>query len=89
MMDRSTLTHHAAVRQQQRCIPPLIIDWLLAFGKREPSAGAVKVRFDRRSRKELAREVGDRTVSLMSKYLNAALVVDRDTDRVIMVEWLH
>jgi hypothetical protein len=32
---------------------------------------------------------GERVVSLMSKYLNAALVVDRDNDRVITVEWLH
>jgi hypothetical protein len=88
-MNRRALTRHAAVRQQQRCIPPLVIDWLLAYGRRDASVGAVKIRFDRRARKELAREVGDRVVSLMSKYLNAALVVDRDTDRVITVEWLH
>lgn len=88
-MNRRSLTRHAAVRQQQRCIPPLVIDWLLAYGRRDASVGAVKIRFDRRARKELAREVGDRVVSMMSKYLNAALVVDRDTDRVITVEWLH
>ena len=88
-MDRRTLTRHAEVRLQQRCIPALIVDWLLAYGKREASAGAVKVRFDRRGRRDLAREVGSRAVSQMSKYLNAALVVDRDTDCVITVEWLH
>ena len=88
-MNRCTLSRHAAVCQQQRCIPPLVIDWLLAYGRRVSSFGAVNIRFDRRGRKELAREVGDRVVSLMSKYLNAALVVDRDTDRVITVEWLH
>ena len=88
-MNRHRFTRHAAVRQQQRCIPPLVVDWLLAFGRRDPSFGAVKVRFDRQARKELAREVGDRVVSLMSKYLRAALVVDRDTDQIITVEWLH
>ncbi len=88
-MNRRSLTRHAAVRQQQRRIPPLVIDWLLAYGRRDASVGAVKIRFDRRGRKELAREVGERVVSLMSKYLNAALVVDRDTDRIITVEWLH
>ncbi len=88
-MNRHALTRHAAVRQQQRCIPPLVIDWLLAYGRRDPSAGAVKVRFDRRSRKQLARDVGEQAVSHLSKFLNAALVVDRDTDRVITVEWLH
>lgn len=83
------LTRHAAVRQQQRCIPSLVVDWLLSYGARAPSAGAIKIRFDRRGRKDLAREVGNRAVSLMSKYLNAALVVDPDTDKVITVEWLH
>ena len=88
-MNRHRLTRHAAVRQQQRCIPPLVVDWLLAYGRRDSSFGAVKIRFDRQARKELAREVGDRVVSLLSKYLSAALVVDRDTDRIITIEWLH
>jgi hypothetical protein len=88
-MNRPHLTRHATVRQQQRCIPPLVIDWLLSYGRRIPSFGAVMVRFDRQGRKELAREVGFRVVSVMSKYLNVALVVDPDTDRVITVEWLH
>lgn len=88
-MHRNALTQHAGIRQQQRCIPPLIIEWLLSYGRRERSAGAVKVRFDRKSRKELARDVGDRVVSHMSKYLNAALIVDQESDRVITVEWLH
>jgi hypothetical protein len=88
-MKQRHLTRHAAVRQQQRCIPPLVIDWLLTYGRRESSFGAVKVRFDRQARKELAREVGERVVSHLSKYLSAALVVDRDTDRILTVEWLH
>lgn len=88
-MNRHLLTRHAAIRQQKRCIPPLVVDWLLAYGRRDPSFGAIKVRFDRRARKELAREVGDRVVSLVSKCLSAALVVDRDTDQLRTVEWLH
>lgn len=50
-MSRHDLTRHAAVRQQQRCIPPLVVDWLLSYGRRDPSSGAVKVRFDRRGRR--------------------------------------
>jgi hypothetical protein len=57
--------------------------------RRDPSFGAIKIRFDRQSRKELAREVGNRVVALISKDLSAALVVDRDTNQVITVEWLH
>ncbi|MBI5716623.1 MAG: hypothetical protein HZC37_02925 [Burkholderiales bacterium] len=88
-MSAQEMTRHAAVRQQQRCIPPLVVDWLLSYGSREKSFGAIKVRFDRRSRKELSRDVGRRAVSLMSKYLCAALIVDPSTDKVITVEWLH
>lgn len=83
------MTRHAASRQQQRCIPPLVVDWLLAYGARIPSAGAFRVQFDRRGRKELARDVGRVVVSRLSKYLNAALVVAADSDRIITVEWLH
>ena len=83
------LSRHAAVRQQQRCIPPLVIDWLLAYGRRVPSYGATRVQFDRRARKELARDFGRPVVSQLSKYLSAALVVDSDTDQIITVEWLH
>ena len=83
------LTRHAAVRRQQRCVPPLIIEWLLSYGRRESSFGAVKVRFDGRARKDLAKDVGVRALSLMSKYLSVAAVVDRNTDEVITVEWLN
>jgi hypothetical protein len=83
------LSRHAAVRCQQRCVPPLIIEWLLSYGRRESSFGAVKVRFDGRARKDLAKDVGERVLSLMSKYLSVAVVVDRNTDEVITVEWLR
>jgi hypothetical protein len=82
------LSRHAAVRCRQRCVPPLIIEWLLSYGHREASFGAVKVRFDGRARKELAKDVGDRVLSLMSKYLSVAAIVDRNTDKVITVQWL-
>lgn len=88
-MKKPMMTRHAATRQQQRAVPTLVIDWLLSYGLRERSFDAVKVRFDKRSRRDLARDVGEQAVSLMSKYLTTALIVDRETDRVITVEWLH
>jgi hypothetical protein len=88
-MNKPLMTRHAATRQQQRAVPTLVIDWLLSYGLRETSFDAVRVRFDKRARRELARDVGERAVSLMSKYLTTALIIDRDTDRVITVEWLH
>ena len=83
------ITDHAAIRKQQRCIPPLIIDWLLVYGRHEYRSGAVKVWFDRRARKELTSEMGHQAVSHLSKYLTAALVLDPGTERIITIEWLH
>jgi hypothetical protein len=88
-MKQPTMTRHARTRQQQRAIPPLIIEWLLMYGRRESSSGAVKVRFDKRAKRDLARDVGQLAVSTMSKFLRTAIVVDPETDRVITVEWLH
>ena len=86
-MMHAQLSQHATVRRQQRCIPPLIIEWLLSYGHRESSFDAVKICFDGRARKELAKDVGERVLSLMSKYLCVAAIVDRDTDEVITVQW--
>ncbi len=88
-MNTLPMTKHAAIRQQQRSIPPLVIDWLLSYGRREKSYDAIRVSFDKKTRRNLASDVGARAVSMMSKYLATALVVDPATDRVITVEWLH
>ena len=73
-------THHAQVRAQQRCIPPLVMDWLLAYGRRQPTHGAERVCFDKKARKELARDVGTPVVKQMGRYLHASIVVDPASD---------
>lgn len=80
-------SRHAQLRAQQRCIPPLGLEWLLAYGSRKPSHGAQRVTFDKRARRDLARDVGSPVVSQMSRFLNTAVVVDGDSDRVITVMW--
>jgi hypothetical protein len=80
-------TRHAKARAQQRCIPPLIVEWLLAYGQREPSHGAVRVAFDKRSRRELARDIGQPVIKQVGRFLGISLVVDADTDRIITVMW--
>ena len=82
-------TKHADVRAQQRCIPPLIVDWLLDHGHRIPSQGAVRLVFDKRSRKAIAKEVGTTVIHQLSKYMNVEAVVDPVTDVVITVQWKH
>lgn len=82
-------TQHAVARQQQRCIPPLIVEWLLCYGRRDTSFGATKIWFDRQAKKELAGDVGSRAVAHLAKFLNAAVVVDPVDDTIITVQWSH
>lgn len=83
------MSHHAKARKQQRCIPQLIIDWLHRYGRRDESFGAIRIWFDRRARKELAGEVGSQALAHLSKFLNAAIIVDPIDETIITVEWLH
>jgi hypothetical protein len=83
------MSHHALVRKQQRCIPQLVIDWLLQYGRRDASNGALRVWFDRRAKRELAGDVGRQTLSHLSKFLNAALIIDPNDDTIITIKWLH
>lgn len=82
-------TNHAHIRAQQRCIPPLVIEWLLNFGQRQASHGATKITLDKKAKRNLASEVGKPVVTQLSRFLNAALIVDADTDQVITVMWRH
>ena len=80
---------HAQVRAQQRCIPPLVIDWLLAYGHRSPTRCAIQICFDKKAKRDLARDVGPPILKNLGKFLNTAVVVDGQTDRVITVMWRH
>ena len=82
-------SNHALIRAQQRCIPALVVEWLLNFGTRSPSNGALRISFDKRSKRELASEVGKPVVKQLGRFLNAALIVDADTEKVITMMWLH
>ena len=82
-------TSHAQNRIQQRCIPPLVIDWLLSYGKREKSFGSSRITFDKKARRDLSKDVGGQVVKQLSKYLNACIVVNHDRDELITAMWLH
>ena len=81
------LTKHAVVRSHQRGIPPLIMQWLLDYGDRTSTHGAVRLSFSKRSRREIEGEVGKRVVSQLSRFLAASAIVDPRTDSVITVMW--
>jgi len=83
------LSHHAKVRAQQRSVPPLVMEWLLAYGTRRPSHGAEVVAFDRRARRELERDMGAPIVRQLARYLNVRMVIDPSSEALITVMWTH
>lgn len=65
-------TKHAAIRAQQRGIPPLVDRWLDEFGEEEHDGhGYVKLYFSRRSVRAMERALGRQPVCLFSRYLDA------------------
>ena len=68
-------TKHAAIRCQQRGLPPVVIDWLLEFGKPAPAPhGGEIYYFDKRSKKQLKSYIGTQNTALLSRYQNAYLI---------------
>ena len=66
------LSTHAAIRSQQRGIPPLVMQWLDQFGEEcYDGHGAIIRYFSRASRREMEREFGCDLVSKLSQYLKA------------------
>lgn len=65
-------TKHAKTRAQQRCIPPLIDEWLDRFGEEEYDGhGGIRKYFSRRSIRSMQREFGREPVRRMSDYFDA------------------
>lgn len=70
---------HANVRAQQRCIPPLVDQWLDAYGHEEyDGRGAVVIFFNKDSRRRLERDLGHHPIAQLSQYLDAYKVRTQD-----------
>jgi hypothetical protein len=52
------LTNHAQQRMKDRCISPVVIDWLEQYGEVEPQNGAEFYYFSHRSLKKLSSYTG-------------------------------
>ena len=79
-------TRHARYRMQQRAIPPLVVTWLLDFGRaRHDHHGGIVYYFDKESRRNLERTVGSRIVARLWDYLDAYAVSTTSGDRVVTV----
>ena len=83
------LTTHARIRMQQRGIPEAALDVLLGYGRQaHDHHGCRIVLFDKRSRRDVARELGNETVRKLERWLNAYAVVGPD-DAVVTVGHRH
>ncbi len=86
----TTYTNHAAVRSQQRGIPSVISDWLIAYGDEEfDGHGGVVRYFSTTGIRQLEAEVGKRPVQRMSEYLRCYLVQANDNGAIITVGKRH
>ena len=69
------LTNHAKIRQQQRSIPPMVIELLIKFGACEKAGdGTSKYFLDGRSSRQLQAYAGQ-LFRLLEEYLNCYAVV--------------
>ena len=63
---------HGAMRLQQRGIPPLVVDWLRAYGKEvHDHCGCTKCFFDKQAWRELERDCGCRALAPFGRYRTA------------------
>jgi hypothetical protein len=83
------VTRHALARAQQRCIPPIVDDWLDQFGDEHYDGhGGVKRFFSHRSIMRMCRVLGEELVSRNAKLLRAYKVVDARTGITLTCGWL-
>ena len=76
-------TKHAVIRAQQRGIPPLIQDWLLAYGKEVYDGHGYMVRyFTNDCIRKMERDFGRDPIRKLSEFLKSYLV--ESTDGVVI-----
>lgn len=84
-------TKHAEIRAQQRCIPPVIHQWLDEFGEEAYDGhGGVKVFFSSRSIDRMKRQLGPHFVEFIARWLSRAYRVESSHDGTALTcGWRH
>ncbi len=81
-------TKHCDIRGQQRCIPPIVHDWLAKYGaETHYGRGAVIVEFTRDSIRQMEKDMGRHFVRENKKYLRAYRVESLLDGRIITMGW--
>jgi hypothetical protein len=53
------ITRHAHARVRQRAVPPIVLDWLIAYGSRVPAGKGIECIFlDKKGRRRLQHDLG-------------------------------
>lgn len=79
-------TKHARTRAQQRCIPPLIQQWLEVYGEAEYDGhGGIIRYFSRSSIKSMKRDFGSAPIKKMTQYLVAYKVESSHDGKVLTI----
>lgn len=73
------MSQHAAIRSQQRAIPPMLVDLLLQFGTSQPAGdGASKLYFDKAARRRVQSYAGP-LAGLLNEHLDVYAVVSSES----------
>lgn len=72
------VTLHAKARMQQRSLSPVVVEWIMAFGKPRRVRGADVFALDRKGRKRLREHLGHSVYNQVAPVLDAVVVVADD-----------
>jgi len=79
MVGDRRITRHAAVRLQQRAVPPFVTSLLLEFGATMRHEGADVVYLDKRAKRRLREALGgNRGLVVVDRWLNTYVVIGDD-----------
>jgi hypothetical protein len=83
------ITNHATKRLGQRCVPPIIEQWLDEFGDNQHDGnGAIKRYFSNSSIRRMQKVFGSQFVKYNRKWLNAYKVDSTADGSTITIGWI-
>jgi len=86
MYESTYFTRHAAVRAQQRGVPPLITQWLADYGEETYTGNGLVLRhFSQRSVRRMEREIGRDLLRRLSEYLRCYSVESSHSGLLVTV----
>jgi hypothetical protein len=83
-------TKHASTRAQQRGIPPFIDQLLDLYGREQHDGhGGIVLYLDKRSIRDMERDMGHRPVARLAEWLDAYKVVSTDGRTITLGHMRH